>query len=89
MVSSAGTSACTVFSHSGVDGLIRDSVCRNTAGGAAVGGSWGGPLSSTGRLRNVTAISLAPGGIGIDIRGTGNGGATIEGVNVIARGGAT
>ena len=37
---SAGTHACTVFSHSGVDGLIRDSVCLNTAGGAAVGGSW-------------------------------------------------
>ena len=37
----------------------------------------------------MTAISLAPGGIGIDIRGTGNGAVTIDGVNVIARGGAT
>jgi hypothetical protein len=78
--------ACSVYEREGVDGLIRDSICRQTAGGAAVGLSWGGPASTRGQLVNVTAVSPEPGGAGISLNASGNGAAEIAAVNTIARG---
>ncbi len=78
-----------MYGRNGVDGLLRDSTCRQTGGGTAIGLIWGGPASTRGQLRNVTAVSLAPGGVGISLRGTGNGAAEIDAVNTIVRGGLT
>jgi hypothetical protein len=87
VVTSTGSAACGVTGRSGVDGLIRDTICRNTAGGAAVGVSLTAPgVDNVGRLRNVTAVALAPGGIGILLSATDAIDLEIEAVNVIARG---
>ena len=85
----ASGEACQVYGRSGVEGLFRDSTCRQTGGGTAIGLIWGGPASTRGQLRNVTAVSLAPGGVGISLRGTGNGAAEIDAVNTIVHGGLT
>ena len=86
---SAPSAACSVYGRSDVDGLFRDSICRETGGGAAIRLSWGGPASTRGQLRNVTAVSPAPGGLGISLDASGNGAAEIDAVNTIARGALT
>jgi hypothetical protein len=81
--------ACSVFARADVDGLFRDSSCHQTGGGVAVGLNWGGPLPTGGQLRNVTAVSSAPGGVGISVHASLNGAVEIDAVNTIARGGLT
>lgn len=71
-----------------VGGTIRDSACLGDGGGA--GGSVVGLSATNGgsasyEVRNVTAISTAPGGEGIRF-GTANGTSVMTASNVIARG---
>jgi hypothetical protein len=85
-VTSSGGVACGVFAREDVDGLYRDSICHQTGGGVAIGLSWGGPAPTGGQLRNVTAVSSAPGGVGISVHASLNGAVEIDAVNTIARG---
>jgi hypothetical protein len=83
----ASAIACDVHGRSDVDGLIRDSICLQTGGGAAVGVFAGGLVPSRGQLRNVTAVS--PGGLGISVHAIDSGPVEIDAVNTIARGAIT
>ena len=81
-VHATGNSACLVY------GTLLDSVCWTTsAGDDAING--GVSATFTPVLRNVTAESTGPGGIGIDYHASGGGNITISATNVIAHGGST
>jgi hypothetical protein len=91
IVTSTGTAACAVTGRSGVEGLIRDTICRATGtGGDAVGLELTAPgVDTVGQLRNVTAVAQGTGGTGILVSAIGAIALEIEAVNVIARGTAS
>ena len=81
--------ACGPFSGPDGDGLFRDSVCRNTAGGSAVGVFIGSltPQSTRGVIRNVTAIATGGATAAALFANSQDGGtALLDARNVIARG---
>jgi hypothetical protein len=82
-VDSTGNYACFTA------GLIRSSTCINSDPVAGVGAGLFSPVAATGKLRNVTAVSLGTvNGYGVFASATGAGDfqVTLDGRNVIAQG---
>jgi hypothetical protein len=82
-VDSSGDYACFTA------GVIRSSTCINSNSVAGVGAGLFSPVAATGKLRNVTAVSLgtvAGYGVYASATGAGNFAVTLDGRNVIAQG---